>query len=346
MLTISIGLAQEKSEPSADKDEEIQKGWITEISLGMDFMSNLLINPAVGGGESRLGISGSLGLDLQYEKGLLSWNTLFSLNHGIQKNGTGILQVLDTVGMPEVPDTLNIKMPFQKNIDNIWLNSRMSLRTSYFSQFYYTADLFFSSQLTRTYNGNFLSDINQAGSPVSRFLAPGTLQFSPGMEYRHNDYLSLFFTPASLKTIFVLDDDIADDIATDRDGNIIGTIHGNPYTENQDGTFSYRKVDVQLGAALRVVYNNEITEHIALNSNLGLFTNYLSNPDHIDINWRNELNITIVKGLRFSLLSFLTYDHDVFVQKTNNSKPGGIDGLGRRVSYTQQFLLKYTLTLE
>lgn len=370
LLLLFIGfntLAQQKTEPeqrqetleeAMQEDGEVLSGWNTEVSLGADFISNLLINPAVGGGNSRLGINGSADLNVQYKEGLFSWNTQLSLNHGIQKNGTGLLDfvVSDTIyGTDEmgmitidsiITDTLYTKIPFQKNIDNIWLNSRASLRTSYFSQFYYTADLFFNSQLTRTHEGNYLSDVNRTGYPVSKFLSPGTLQFSVGMEHRPNDYLSFFLTPASVKFMMVLDDRIADDVVKDRDGNVRGTVHGNPYTVVNDTLITFKNTDTQFGASFRMVYENDITERISLNFNLGLFTNYLDNPDHIDINWRSELNITIVEGLKFSMLSFLNYDHDVFVQISDNKQVGGVNGLGRRISYTQQLLLKYTIALK
>ncbi|MEM9685692.1 MAG: DUF3078 domain-containing protein, partial [Bacteroidota bacterium] len=337
---------QEQLEQAIRENGEIPYGWNAEFSLGADVLSNLLINPAVGGGNSRLGISGAADLNLQYKEGLLSWNTQLSINHGIQKNGTGLQELvvsdtiygIDEMGMETIDSIIPLydKIPFQKNIDNIWLNSRASLRTSYFSEFYYTADLFFSSQLTRTYDGNYLSDINRTGYPIARFLAPGTLQFSLGMEHRPNDFLSFLLTPASVRFVMVLDDNIADDVARDRDGNVLGTIHGNPYTVVNDTLITFKNTDIQLGASFRMVYENDITERIALKSNLGMFTNYLNRPDRIDINWRNELNISIIEGLKFSLLSLLNYDHDIFVQRSDNNSLGGVNGLGRRLSYTQQ----------
>ncbi len=353
---------QEKRQEQLEGDmrENGERGWANEISLGVDAVSNLLINPAVGAGESRLGFTGSAELDLRYREGLFSWNTLLSISHGIQKNGTGLTEVVVHDTSPneaelmeeDLEDTLNVKVPFQKNIDNIWLNSRASLRTSYFSQFYYTADLSFTSQLTPSYEDNYLSDITRAGYSVSKFLAPATLQLATGMEYRPNDFLSFFLTPASVKFMLVLDDNIADDLARDRDDNVLGTIHGNPYTDtgmmDMEGNpiYIFKNTDIQFGATFRVTYQNEINKNIALNSNLLLFSNYLEQPYNIDINWRNEISITIFKDLKFSLLSFLTYDHDIFVQRTDNTRLDGINGFGRNISYTQQFLLKYTLTLD
>ncbi len=310
--------------------ETTKQGWTAELNVGLDFLSNLLINPTVGGGESRLGIGASLGLITKHNSGKFSWDNDFNITYGTQKIGSGYLE-----------DNPDKKVPFQKNIDNIWLNSRAALRTSYFSKFYYTTDFFFSSQLTKTYEDNFLSDVTGTGHPISKFLSPALFQFAIGMDYRPNDYWSIFLSPVSLKSIIVLDDQIADDAALDSSGNFLGSIHGNSYDINEDGTIEFGNYDNQFGAVFRVVYANQISDRLSINTNLMLFSNYQRDPDHMDINWRSEIDFTIFKGLTLSLLSFLTYDHDVFVQITDYDQPGGIDGLGRRVSYNQQLLLKY-----
>lgn len=321
----------------APTENKTPQGWTTELSLGLDFLSNLVLNPAVGGGKSQLGATGALGLQMDFRESRFHWTGTLNLNYGIQKSGNGLIPVENQPG-------LYVRTPFQKNIDNIWLNSRVSMRTSYFSHFYYAGDFFFTSQLTPTYNGNFLSDVNQAGYPIAKFLAPGTLQLAPGIDYKPNNFLSFFLTPASLKLVMVLDENIADDVVTDNAGNVRGTVHGNPFTLQSGSTTiveSFEKTDLQVGATFRAIYENQLTEKLSLSSNLLLFSDYLDQPDHIDLNFRNEINYTIIKGLSLSLLSFVTYDHDVFVQKTDNNVPGGLGAFTRSVSYTQQLLLKY-----
>ena len=312
-----------------------RQGWNIEISAGLDFISNLLINPAVGAGESRLGFGALLDLNSTFNQGNFTWTNNLSLDYGIQKIGSGTL--------PNIPDK---KVPFQKTIDNIWLNSKAAQRTSYFSKLYYAADVFFSSQLTKTYEDNFLTDVAGTGHPVSKFLSPALFQFSLGMDYKSDDHWSVFLSPASFKTIIVADDKIADDFATDESGDFLDTIHGNPFEMNEEGEIRYENYDHQFGAALRVVYDNQITNTLAIRTNLMLFSNYLRKPQNIDVNLRNQIDLTIVKGLKLSLLSWLTYDHDILVQVTDNSKPKGVSGFGRRVSYTQQLLLKYSFIID
>ncbi len=331
LLVILFILHNQFLSAQVQKVPTTQQGWTTELGVGLDFFSNLLINPVVGGGESRLGFGMNLDLNATLHKGRFSWYNFLAVDYSIQKTGNGYLE--------DKPDK---KVPFQKNMDNVWLNSRAELRTSYFSKFYYAADLFFSSQLTTTYEDNFLSDVNGTGHAVSKFLSPGITQVSLGMTYKPNDYWSIFGSPISYKNLIILDDQIANDFATTEDGDFLGSIHGNPLEMDENGDIQYQNFDNQFGAAVRVVYLNQMSNRFGMSTNLLLFSNYLKDPDHIDVNFRNQLDLTIFKGLKLSLLSLLTYDHDVLVQVTDNSKPGGVDGFGRRISYSQQLLLKYT----
>ena len=81
---------------------------------------------------------------------------------------------------------------------------------------------------------------------------------------------------------------------------------------------------------------------------MGMYSNYLNNPQNIDIDWVNELAFNIYKGLQLSVLVNVFYDDDVSVQISDSDAVGGIkrdaDGnpvTGKRVSITEQMLLKY-----
>jgi len=74
-----------------------------------------------------------------------------------------------------------------------------------------------------------------------------------------------------------------------------------------------------------------------------LYSNYLRNPQNVDVDWTNELVYTISKPLRLSLNMNVFYDDDVLVQITDFEAQGGVQGVGKRVSVTQQFLMKYAI---
>jgi len=61
------------------------------------------------------------------------------------------------------------------------------------------------------------------------------------------------------------------------------------------------------------------------------------------VDWNSQLSMTLLKNLQISLIANVFYDDDVRVQITDYDAPGGVAGLGKRVSFTQQLLLKYAV---
>lgn len=320
--------------------QEAEDGWIFGAGLGLDLGSLLLINPRAGAGDNRIGIGGATNAFAKYKKDRIAWDNIASLNFAIQKIGSGILS-------PIVGDG---KVPYQKNIDELRLNSKVGYKTSETSKFFYAADFALLSQLTPTWSGNFMRDVYDTGTPVSNLFSPATINLSLGIDYKPQDNLSIYFSPLAMKTILVLDDDIASTPVFNGDGLIVGSLHGNPIEGDGLGNVtSFENAFFALGAAARITYTRKLMEErLSWTSNMLLFSNYLDKPQNIDIDWTNELAFSITKGLQFSLTANLFYDHDVFVQQTNFDEVGGVERdvngnpiLRRDISLTIQPLIKY-----
>jgi hypothetical protein len=147
--------------------------------------------------------------------------------------------------------------------------------------------------------------------------------------------LSLYYSPIGGKFIIVANDSIA----------ALG-VHGNPVTKDANGNITaFENVFAQLGSLLKINYTDKYANNkITLVSNLALYSNYLNNPQNFDVDWTNEFGYTIIKGLQLALTLNIFYDDDVLVQITDWDAVGGVSGLGKRVSITQQMLIKYNLT--
>jgi hypothetical protein len=222
------------------------------------------------------------------------------------------------------------------------------------------------SQITPTYLGNFLSPQNAQASqyPIARFFAPATINIAPGLAYKPNNNLSILLAPASMKIIAVLDDSIA------RLGNANNTasLHGNPYGRYASAedfqrdwktqakgqindSLYYGSTALQLGATLKINYNGKFIKddkgkhRLGISSSLTLYSNYLRDPQNIDLDWTMTTDLFIIKGLSISLGLNAFYDHDVFVQldRDNDINTGvnGYESTGRRLSFTQTLLIKY-----
>lgn len=327
-----------------ENKKEIPDGWRRGAGLGLDMSQLLQINPKVGSGQNRVGFGGAVNYFAKYKKDRLAWDNTASWQFGIQRLGSGIIAQGTTD-----------KIPFQKAIDELRFNSKYGFKAADTSRFFYAANLSFLSQLTKTfegpnsYPGFYLTDITSidtsyAGDPLqSRFFSPATITLSVGIDYTPVDNLSIYYSPVGGKFIIVADDEIA-----------AKGVHGNPVRGTAvDGRFAdFDNVDAQLGSLLRMNYsNNFLEEKMNITSALTLFSNYVRQPQNIDVDWTNELNLKILKNIQFAVLVNIFYDHDVKVQITDYDFPSGIrknaEGnpvTGRRVSVTQQLLIKYATT--
>ncbi len=310
-------------------DKEIKEdGWLTGGGLGLDMGQLLQINPKVGAGENRLGFGGAVSVFAKYKKGLMSFDNTGSLNMGIVKLGTGVLA--STTSFEEV------KQPYQKSIDELRINSRLGYKTAPTSKFSYAADFGFISQLAPTYRGtdnkNYIKKFQTStitSSLVAKLFAPAYVTFAPGLDYKPGKSLSFFLSPFGFKSVIVADRELAR-----------LNIHGNKWNSVDD----FKLTDSQLGGLLKGTYTDKFAEdHIVVTSRLTLFSNYLHEPGNIDVDWINELGFNIFKGFQINIWTNLFYDHDVQVQVTDYTQVGGVRGTGRRVSFTEQLLIKYNV---
>ncbi len=327
---------------SLKAQEDSTKLWDIGGGLGLDFAQMLLINPRVGAGENKIALGGNTTFHADYNKGRASWDNKLLINFGIQKLGA-------------------IQNPFQKTVDEFRLSSQFVYKIVKDQPWGYALDFAFLTQLTPTFEGNILSAEN--AYPMAKFFSPATAVLSPGISYKPSAKLSLMIAPLSIKTIFVADDSIARMANTDRTQSLHGTPFGgniredfvNEWHVSPAGlTFDslyYAKRTIQAGATLKFLYKNKFFKdadgkpRIAFNTSLTLFSDYLRNPQFIDIEWITGTDFFIYKGLSLSLGMIVFYDYDVLVQINADGDPNtGVNGLeetGRRVSFTQNLLIKY-----
>ncbi len=314
--------------PITAQDNPTPKYWEIGAGLGLDFAQLLQMNPRQGAGQNRIGFGSALTSYAKLKKDHLAWDNTFVWQFGVQKLGAGPL-----------PNGANL--PFQKAIDEFRISSKLGMQAADSSKLFISADINLLSQITPTFNGtnqypgNFLTDITRSDAvPLARFFSPATATASIGIDYKPGPQLSIFYSPAGTKFIIVTDDDIA------RKG-----VHGNPVTKNAAGTvITFKNVDAQIGSLCKINYADKFMDNkLTVTSQLILYSNYLRNPQNIDVDWNSQLSMALLKNLQISLIANVFYDDDVRVQITDYDAPGGVAGLGKRVSFTQQLLLKYAV---
>ncbi|MCX6276144.1 MAG: DUF3078 domain-containing protein [Bacteroidetes bacterium] len=168
----------------------------------------------------------------------------------------------------------------RKSDDKIDFSSKYGREA--FSHWYYSALFNFRSQFTPGYN--YPND----STVISNFLAPAYITFALGMDYKPNPHFSLFISPAAVRWTIVNDKDLSNAGAF--------------------GVDSGEVVETEAGALLKASLNVDLAKNINLSSTVDLFSNYLKDPQNIDVNWQLLLSVKISKYFSASLSTQLIYD--------------------------------------
>jgi len=258
-------------------------GWSTKKEVGFYLNQVSFSNWNAGGTNSISGIiSGKA--SAKYKQKHLFWNSALVLRYGLNKQeGESLFKTEDVI---EVVSNFGIEKSPQSN----W---------------FYSARFSFNTQFA-----NGFSNPN-ADRPISRFLAPGYVFLGIGMEYgRHIDRLSLYGSPFTLKTTFVLDDDLSNQGAFgvepaiyDLEGNII-----------KEG----KKTRQELGMLFTSQFEEEVFENINVNTRIRLYTDYLNSFGNVDFDWELNLDMKVNKFVQASFGSHLRYDNDIKVEVGRN----------------------------
>ncbi len=264
--------------------------WKFGSFTGINFNQVGLTNWAAGG-ENSFSIAGIFSGFANYKKGKIAWDNSLDLGYGLLKSG---------------------ESPFRKNEDKIDINSKLGRQAK--GKFYYSALFNAKSQFANGYN--FPND----SVVVSHIAAPAFVLVAVGIDYKPNDYFSLFVSPATGKFTFVNDQRLAD----------LGSfgVKAAEYSTIDSSLISHgRKIRAEFGASLRAKFQKDLTKYLTLLTTLQLFNNFtdpvIENRGNIDINWETTITIKAGKLITTSIYTNLIYDHDINIptyKKINGEK--------------------------
>jgi hypothetical protein len=256
-----------------------KKGGFASFTFNQVSLSNW-----VAGGENALSATALLNLFANYKKDKIVWDNSLDLGYGLMK--------IEGKGQ-------------RKNEDKIDLLSKVGYEA--FGKFYYSALFNYRTQFTDGYQ--YPNDTTQI--LVSRFNAPAYLSFSLGLDYKPNEYFSLFFSPLTGKVTLVMDNSLSN-------AGMYGVTPG-------------KKARGEFGAGLNIKFQKDVIKNVNVLSKLTMFNNYTdkdkSNRANFDVNWEVMVNIKANKFLTTSIFTNLIYDQNI-IRKTQFKE---VFGLG--VSY-------------
>ncbi|MCW3083832.1 MAG: hypothetical protein JWP12_1198 [Bacteroidetes bacterium] len=277
--------------------------WKKGGMIGINFAQSSFTNWAAGG-ENAISATGLVNLFANYKRDKTTWDNNLDLAYGLLQSGTeGI----------------------RKNEDKIDFSSKFG-HYAFLDHWYYTALLNFKSQFDNGYNYPDDSTI------ISHFLAPGYVLGALGLDYKTKDNsFSFFVSPITSKTTIVNDQRLANEGAYGVDKAEYDSV-GGAYVVVKKG----KLVRNEFGGYVKIAYKKDIIKNVSLATKLELFTNYLENPQNIDVNWELLLAMKVNRFITASVSTQMIYDDDIPVPVERTDAAGvKYMGTGPRLQFKE-----------
>jgi len=268
-------LIKKTEEAAKVVDDTIKNGWKSKGKVTFLF-NQANFNNWVAGGENSF--SGNLGLDykIDYKKDKLSWENRILASYGVLQTQNSSFE--------------------KKTDDQVEINSIVAKRTDG-GNWYYSFLANFRTQFTKGYVYSKDGNGAEIRTENTNFMSPGYLLFGPGMYWKKTEDFKFNLAPLTAKFTFV------DSFCTSIPGYVNNSYFGVDTNES---------VLFQLGFNASAYYKFKIMENVTAENYLNLYSNYLENPQNIDINYTLNLVMKINKVLSANLNFQAIYDDDAF----------------------------------
>jgi len=172
---------------------------------------------------------------------------------------------------------------YRKNQDLIEINSKYNRNA--WGKIGTSASFYMKTQLANGYNYPNDSVV------ISKFLNPASITIGLGFEYKPIKNTTINVAPLSFKNTFVVDTAEID--------------------QTKHGIAEGKRALQEMGA--QIVLNNKISpsKNLKIENRLRLFSNYLNNPQNVDVDWELILDQKINWFFTIRLNLHLIYDDDV-----------------------------------
>lgn len=299
-------------------------GGILNIGGNQGFLHNW----AAGGELGSLVLNGIFNGFTTYVKNDIIWTNNLDLNYGLNY-------------------AYSNKFIPRKTDDRIDFTSRYGKKINTKGTFFATGLFNFKSQFTKGYDYNLPDWRN---NPTSQFLSPAYFTIAPGIEFRKNENLSVFFSPIAVRLTLV-----------DKKYTSLSPAgaFGVPFNKNSK---------FELGAYFSARYQTQLNKNVTFKTRLDLYSNYLAkdvkdaagvvvrkdNPGNLNFMSDNLLTLKFNKHLNVSVGLVLIYDNAIpysktyLDSKTNTTQPKDepMQSLGwMQVRQNIQFGIEYKLPL-
>ena len=203
------------------------------------------------------------------------------------------------------------KKGLRKNNDIFEINSQFNKNK--WGKVDLSASFYMLNQIARGYK----YPTEDSSVVVSKFLNPGSLTVGLGIDYKPFKKTTINVAPLSYKNTFVLDTAQID--------------------QTNHGIAAGKRARQELGTQLLLMNTFSPMEDLTVSNKVRLFSNYLNNPQNIDVDWEFLLDKKISWFFTIRLNLHLIYDDDVkfTVYDADNQPVLHPDGSEKKVAKAQ-----------
>lgn len=191
----------------------------------------------------------------------------------------------------------------QKNDDKFRVTSRFGL--SAFQKWYYSSELDFETQF---FNGYKYPNVEK---PISAFLSPGRFLAKVGLDYKPHKDFSLFISPLTSKTVFVID-------TLKIDHTAYGIQRG-------------RTAQWEPGINTDIRYKKDLPGNITFETKYRMFINYLEPFDRFEMDWENLFSMQLNEYISLRTMIHTIYDRKVLFDKLDKDGNPVLDANGQKI---------------
>ncbi|TPG39344.1 DUF3078 domain-containing protein [Flavobacterium pectinovorum] len=265
---------------------QLPSNWTKKNQVGFDISEIAFVNWSAGGTSSVSGLfKGEF--NRTYQKGNHKWVNELIVKYGLNKQ-----------------DGIELR----KTDDAIMLNSTYGFRKDTISNWYYSAKYNFNTQFTNGYN------YPNRDIAISKPFAPAYIFLGAGAENSNKKKnRTFYFSPITLKTTLVLDQDLANQGSFGVRKAVYATDPMDPNSQIliKEG----QKIKAEFGILLTGYMKSEIYKNVFYENRLSLYTDYLNKFGNVDVDYDTRLDLVVNAYVKANIGVHLVYDDDIKTKK-------------------------------
>ena len=279
--------------------EEKLNYWNNSNIAGITLNEVAFVNWNSGGNNS---ISALTHVDFRrhYQKGFLNWNSRMEVRYGLNAQEGRELR---------------------KSEDRFAIESTFGYRTDSTSNWFYSAQVNFNTQLAYGYR------YPDTDSPISKIMAPGYLFIGVGTEFSHpTEEFTFYLSPVTQKSTFVLDQTLANE----------GAFGVTPAIRDEQGNVlkEGERVRSEFGFLFSSHLVRQVFENIKMENRIQLYSDYLNKFGNIDVDWEINFAMRVNEYVSANVGVHIKYDDDVKFKEDRNGD-GELETVGPKIQLKQ-----------